>query len=301
MLEIPSCNLTTATTNHLADQQTDINRKATYQEKVARAKALWNSKESSIPKKAAFEKIKKELRALAIGKLYCNYCEHGEIYDIEHIFPKSLFPDKTFQAENYLYACKACNTGEKLAKFKIFHPAGSTTVLDITPKGGKNRIYTIPASADSVLINPKVENPMDFLFLNLQRGTFALHPQKTSQRDQLRFEYTIELLNLNQRLHRARKNAVLYFWNLLVRYKEAQSAQSIGELKKVADQYSPVDNFTLENLEKGKQEVFKHIKENIITSTHQTVWKEMQRQQATNSNLTNLKNIFSQLPEALTW
>lgn len=46
----------------------------------------------------------------------CAYCEILVPKDIEHFFPKSKFPDRMFRWDNFLRACKNCNT-EKLDTF----------------------------------------------------------------------------------------------------------------------------------------------------------------------------------------
>ncbi|MFO1234889.1 MAG: HNH endonuclease domain-containing protein [Rivihabitans pingtungensis] len=70
--------------------------------------------------------MRAQLKQESVGAGLCCYCEQNEeATDIEHILPKSLFPQQTFVADNYLLACKTCNTGHKLDKMAVFVPAGS--------------------------------------------------------------------------------------------------------------------------------------------------------------------------------
>lgn len=297
MLRIPSCNnLSSATNTHLATQQADINQQSSYQTKVERAKSLWQSKESSPTKKTAFAEIKAQLKELAVAKLYCNYCEHGETYDIEHIFPKSLFPERAFQWENYLYACKACNMGEKVDKFEVFPPVNGTTTIDIRPKR-KPRIYTQPPSAASVLINPRIEDPMDFLVLDLAAGTFISQPN-INAKDTIRANYTIKLIQLNERegLVQARQNICKLLWQQLQKYAQIKQTSTLKELQTIVPEYSFGETF--QNLEQDQQNLLTNIQNTILRSTHQTVWAEMKRQRQT---IPQLNDIFTQVPEALEW
>ncbi|MEE7100433.1 retron system putative HNH endonuclease [Escherichia coli O10] len=57
------------------------------------------------------EDIKQTLKASTHGK--CAFCEgipdETGYAEVEHFYPKSLYTEKTFEWENLLYACKACN------------------------------------------------------------------------------------------------------------------------------------------------------------------------------------------------
>jgi uncharacterized protein (TIGR02646 family) len=58
----------------------------------------------------------------------CAYCENIVPRDIEHFYPKSKFPKRMFRWDNFLRACKNCNT-DKLAIFPL-HADGSPLLLD---------------------------------------------------------------------------------------------------------------------------------------------------------------------------
>jgi uncharacterized protein (TIGR02646 family) len=297
MLKIISSTISPTTQTHLNSQQADIDGQVSYEEQVNRAATLWNGKEGSIPKRAAFLEIKAKLTDNAVGEHYCGYCEHNEHSDIEHIYPKGLYPNKAFVWENYMWACKKCNSGLKLDKFKIFNPLGSSSTQDITPQHNP-RTYVQPSNEDNVLINPRVDDPLDFLFLDLKSGVLVTHPSLTTPRDIERANYTLELLKIDIRegLKKARIIARKGFINSLKRYIIAKNATSFKELEECMEELHPV--IFAYSLEIEKTTTYLSIKEDIITRNHPTVWKEMQRQYLQIPLLTRL---FAQAPEALNW
>ena len=67
------------------------------------------------------KEIKAALETMFRGK--CCYCESKvtpvAYGDIEHFYPKSRYPDKTFLWENLLFSCQICNEGCKGDKFPL--------------------------------------------------------------------------------------------------------------------------------------------------------------------------------------
>ncbi|MBF7696200.1 HNH endonuclease [Acinetobacter rathckeae] len=61
-------------------------------------------------------KIKQSL--LSSQNQTCCYCKmykqenHGAVWDVEHVFPKALYPKFTFLDKNLAVACKECNTAK---------------------------------------------------------------------------------------------------------------------------------------------------------------------------------------------
>lgn len=297
MLKITSSTISSTTQTHLNSQQADIDGQPSYEKQVNRAATLWSGKQSSRAKEAAFKEIKEQLTKNAVGEHYCNYCEHNEHSDIEHFYPKGLYPNKAFVWENYMWSCKKCNSGLKLDKFKIFNPANSNTVQEITPQH-KNRIYTPPVNDDAVLLNPRVDNPLNYLFLELQSGILISHPNLSSSRDIERANYTLELLKIDVRegLKKARVNAVKGFISSLKRYITAKNATTFEELEDCMEELHPVS--FVNSLEFEKTKTCLSIQKDITTRNHPTVWKEMQRQ---HSQIPLLTRLFAQAPEALVW
>lgn len=63
------------------------------------------------PRWRQWSQIKKKLLAISLNK--CAYCEslsgadqHGQV---EHFRPKSIFPTRAYDWDNYLYSCELCN------------------------------------------------------------------------------------------------------------------------------------------------------------------------------------------------
>ncbi len=299
MLQLNSKSLTIATQQQLKLVQNTINTLSTFTEKSDAAGTKWASKDGNIAGKNAFVEIKSTLTSMCIGVGICNYCEANEATDIEHIRPKSLFPEYAFDWKNYILACKTCNTAYKMDKASIFNPKGSNIVNDISPKRGA-MIKLQPANDDTLLINPRTENPSRFIMLDLVGRTFnyiAKKPEGT--REHLRAEYSINtLLKLNDRqaLVEARKAAFIYFQSRLKSYIACGIATSYDELE-LATGDEPIVNRN-NALPDEITRIRENIKNAILTHSQPTVWLEMKRQRA-KLNITN--QLFKQAPEALLW
>jgi hypothetical protein len=278
--------------------QGNINALLHFIEKSNAAGTKWDSKDSSNAGKMAFAEIKSMLTSMCIGVGICNYCEANEATDIEHIRAKSLFPEYAFFWENYILACKICNTTYKMDKASIFVPKGSNIAIDISPKRGATK--TQPANEDTLLINPRTENPTRFIMLDLVGRTFNYIPKKpVGTREYLRADYSINtLLKLNDRqaLVEARKAAFKDFQNLLKNYIACGKATTYDELELATGDEPQVNRSS--SLSTEIIRIQSHIKNNIISRSQPTVWLEMKRQRA-KLNITN--QLFKQAPEALLW
>jgi uncharacterized protein (TIGR02646 family) len=233
------------------------------------------------------------------GVEMCVYCETNEATDIEHIRPKSLFPEDAFSWINYVPSCKNCNTTFKSDKAAIFNPQNSINVIDITPQRvASTRIK--PVNNDTLFINPRIDNPNRLILLDLVGKTFYYLPKKEEgTRDFLRAEYTINtVLKLNDRaaLVEGRKSAFRDFQNLLKNYIAAGEATSHAALE-LATGDDPQVDFN-NSLQKEITRIQSHIKKAIETHSQPTVWLEMKRQRA---KLPRTNALFNQLPVALRW
>jgi hypothetical protein len=115
------------------------------------------------------------------------YCEDSEATDIEHFYPKSLFPLKAFEWINYLLACSNCNSNYKRALF---------------PQA---------AGGEALLINPMDDDPLDHLLLSLSTGVFSFATDKGRK--------SIEIFGLNRpTLAEGRRGAWSIFSELSVAY-----------------------------------------------------------------------------------
>jgi len=292
MLKLKSSLLEKDTLTHLADKQAVINALAVSL-RVARAQTLWDSKSSAARGKIAFDRIKQTLIKLCVSIELCNYCEHNEATDIEHIYPKSFFPERTFLWSNYLLACKTCNTHYKLDQFAVFIPAQSATASMLQRK-------QIPASNDAAFIDPRIEDPMHYLFLDITGKSFYFtpHPSLTDPRDIAKADRTLAVLQIGQRagLARARKDAFEFYQSKLERYRDVQSVTTWEELEHLVQDPHLVDR--VNNFESEKQLMLAGLKRSILEHLHPTVWYEMQRQ---HQLLNKTKRLFEDVPDALTW
>ncbi|QNE42136.1 hypothetical protein F1C16_21175 (plasmid) [Hymenobacter sp. NBH84] len=285
--------LSTATQTELARQQKVVDNEPTFAAQVAKAQTRWKSKESGQSGKHAFAEIKQQLRALTISTQACSYCEYSEGEDIEHIYPKSWFPQRTFVWDNYLLACKTCNTSFKRNGFAVFNPAGSSHVLHLTPQ-----VAGPVGSTDAVLLNPLVENPLDWLIIDFQAGCAFAQASQLSTRDQKRADYTIELLQLNFRaeLSKARRIAHRHFIGLLREYVEVKLTTTLAQLAAAVNEPHVVD---LNQPFRGQRaRIMASLRRAIRTHPHPAVWQELQRQQLT---MPQAAKLFQDAPEALIW
>ncbi|MBP7679382.1 MAG: HNH endonuclease [Bacteroidales bacterium] len=296
MIHLNSKNIDVSAVAHLDAIQQEILREASFELQAKKASRKWDSKNSGNGR-IAFQNIKETLISMCVGVEICVYCEQNEATDIEHIFPKKLYPEKAFTWDNYVLACGKCNTHHKSDKFKIFNPADSVSEEDVTPPRGT---YLQPANDDSLFLNQRIEDPMDFFELDLINRQFVFiekHPFGT--REHARAKYTKELLGLNSRasLIANRKNATKYYISRLEKYVAAKNATDFPELTNaIGDDIGAIDQTAEFN--DSKQIVLDSIKNDVITSSHPTVWKELIRQR---QHLPKTDLLLSQAPEVLSW
>ena len=246
----------------LIEYQNDVDEKCSYPEQVEAAKTLFKSRNRK--ENRTFAAVRKELAYLCSGSRRCMYCEDSVADEVEHFRPKDLYPEVVFAWMNYLYACGPCN-GRKSNKFVVIDGTGK--LVDVT-RPHKAPVVR-PTSGDAALIDPRRENPLDFLMLDL-RDTFEFSPiADAGTQDYERASYTIEVLGLNDRdyLVRARKTAFRNYRALLSAYGSERNPQ-----RRCAGMRAIRDN------------------------NHPTVWWEMKRQQ---QRWGELAELFALAPEFL--
>ena len=193
------------------------------------------------------------------------YCEDSVADEVEHHKPLHFYPDDVFRWENLLYACGPCN-GPKRNRFAILDAADQMVHL-------REGVAAPPPRGSSALLHPRIENPLDFLFLDIQGNTFLFVPLPgQGPLEVMRAAYTIELLRLNVRdyLPRARRTAYIAYRALL-----SDFVQRRGD----ADQAA-------------------RILQAHRGSHHATVWYEMKRQR---ESIEEISELFRDAPEALHW
>ena len=253
----------------LSGYQSSIDAILDYAEKVAQAKRQFGLKNT--PHSPVFNAVRKTLARMCSGAQRCGYCEDSCADEVEHIRPKDLYPEAVFVWKNYLYACGPCN-GPKSNRYAIFSEA--TGALKELARS-KDAPVVAPESGLPVLIDPRLENPLDYMELDLL-GTFLFNPTKAvGTTDYLRAEYTINVLRLNDR-------------DLLLTAREEAYHSYRARLHEYVRQR-----------EGGATAV--HLQELIVRlkrMQHPTVWQEMKRQQHL---IVELASLFEKIPEALDW
>jgi uncharacterized protein (TIGR02646 family) len=109
MRSVTRRSLSTSTMAVLSDLTQEV---AAAADPKRQAGVLWKNKPA-----LAFSEVRTTLKRMAGGRERCMYCEDNEGTDIEHFWPKSVYPDKAFSWANYLLACSHCNSNCKRARF----------------------------------------------------------------------------------------------------------------------------------------------------------------------------------------
>ena len=241
-----------------------FNALPSYSEKVTQAKIKYENRTRT----ATFKNIRETLKTMCSGNRRCCYCEDSCADEVEHIRPKSLYPELVFVWENYLYSCGSCNS----KKSNNYAVIVGNTIHFITSKKDDP-----PPVGKGVFINPRIENPLDFLELDLGDdldGTFFFQPRYHLAEDSIdyqRADYTIKILGLNDRdyLCRGRRQGALNYRARLIEYQ-----QETSNVKK--------QSFI---------EAFKEM-------SYPTVWQEMKNQY---KNIPSIYSLIEEFPEILDW
>ncbi len=261
-----------------------------HEERVALAKALWETKGDATGKRA-FEQIRAELKELCVHSGICNYCEHNEANDIEHIKPKSFFPENTFDWTNYLLACKQCNTAYKLDKCLVIDEHDE---LQRIPRG------SVPDKNATVgFINPRIEDPSIFLILNCGSFKFELMPH-LSKRDAGRAVGTLEVLRLNNRdtLIVSRRSTANHLYDKMDRLRSIMATTTKDELQDLLNPYDDRINWE-QNLDTIKQHIMSGTARYIALYHHPSVWYAIKKIQRYTDP--KWQRLFEAIPQAADW
>ncbi len=292
MIHLPSEPLDPSAITQLAEEQASIDSLSDFKDRAIAASNKWNSKPRAI-----FHKVKETLLDMCVGVEICVYCEQNEATDIEHIYPKKLYPEKTFQWDNYVLACGNCNSRYKIDNFSIFDPAGSNVEKDVKSPRGQ---YLQPSNDDALFINQRIIDPMDLMELDLKEGQFIfVEKHAEGSREYMQAKHTTSLLGLNSRaaLVASRKNAARFYLSTLTKYVTAKTSSTFHELRDaINDDWGGIDDSKPFADEKAR--VLNALNSEIREYAHPTVWKEMLRQR---NHLPNTNRLLSLAPEALNW
>ena len=278
MIKLPEVQPDPNVLEALKSFQKAIDNQPDFASQAALAKANFGNKNKK--GNPTFDEVKKSLTQMCSGARRCVYCEDSVADEVEHIYPKALYPEKVFDWDNYVYACGNCN-GPKNNKFAVFR-SDSGAFQTVNPPHKTQA--TKPPAGDAVLINPRLEDPLDFCMLDLS-GTFKfviIKPKGTNEYQ--RAEYTFnEVLRLNhverEFLRQARHEAFHDYSARLLKYVQFRdTGKPQTQLDSMIDQLK----------KKG----------------HPTVWKEMQRYHRLGLLARidkELDDLFHLAPEAMDW
>ncbi|MBF0428753.1 MAG: hypothetical protein HQL94_07505 [Magnetococcales bacterium] len=183
MIPLKEHPLSEASLSKLAQLQAEVDCVGSYSEYIEKVGTKWSGSSGN----KVFVEVIKALKIMMINDPHCYYCEFSAARDIEHIFPKKLYPECTFEWENYLYVCPECNQ-TKGSKFAVIQN-GALVYLDKIANGH-----------DPAFVNPRSENPMDLIMLDLKTFYYCSYYDLGVER--IRADYTIGLLKLNIRERR---------------------------------------------------------------------------------------------------
>jgi uncharacterized protein (TIGR02646 family) len=257
-----------AAKNKLVELQNKLDLISEIAEKITESENLWKNKISN----KEFKEIRKELAQMSFGNNRCCYCEDALAYTIEHFYPKAVYPEKTFIWDNYLYICGECNSN-KNAKFPIFINEEKTHI-NFATVDNKNESY--------VLLNPRFDNPLNFIWLDLETFVFVADELDNQTTRYLRASNTLEVLNLDseeraETLRNQRRIAFKNYANMVEVYKTHKEKCE-----------------TKVEIDANEQEFKNYIQE----MSHPTVWEEMKRQC---KFYPFLQKLFEDCKEVLAW
>lgn len=267
MIRTPKVALAGAASARLRALQAQVDAAPTFAARRALAKRKWDGKTGTAAGRATFDAVKEALNRMCCGARRCTYCEDSCADEIEHMRPKAFHPEHAFRWSNYVYACGRCN-GPKGEQTGVLTRRGLVELGRAEAKAGVQ-----PPTGRFALIDPRREDPLAFLFLDLE--AFVFTPLEDAGEKQLRAEHTLRVLRLNDRdaLIAARKNA---FGSFRARLKEYAADKTAG----------------------AKASLLRQRRGEILDMHHQTVFAEMKRQRA---DYPELGALFAAVPEALTW
>jgi hypothetical protein len=272
MYKITNGRLDSHSLQRLATLQAGVDQVAGYADKVIKASDHWSSHRSD----EVFLSVIDRLITMCPTGDCCFYCCGSEAGHIDHYRPKSLYPKLTFSWPNFIHVCERCNTKHKKEQCAVIAGGVQPQLIDVSrprPRTAQNHVPVRPPPSGRIaLINPRREDPLDFLRLDIL-GTFSfdpIHPPDTAE--WLRADYTIRVLGLNTRpyLIRERRNAYEAIVRFLHRYRDASIQGDAAEMRRM-------------------RTIIREI-------SHQAVWQELVRSHA---RISAVSGVFTACPELL--
>jgi hypothetical protein len=172
-------------------------------------------------------------------------------------------------------------------------------VLDPQDNVVKLERKTEPPYQTFAFINPRTENPDDWMILNPLTFTFILLPD-LSKRDVNKATKTLDVLQLNTRdtLLAARKSAARYYYQQMKLLVDLLGAGTKEQLSALLTPYDDALDFRL-SLDELKQQINSSFQKHISTYQHPSVWHSIKV--IASKTDPKWQAIFAQLPQALNW
>lgn len=267
MISITAAALDKRALDRLQGLQDNVNNRANYAAQVDYAKSSWSRKPSSL-----FDGLKLRLAEMCSGNRRCVYCEDSFADEIEHMRPKDLYPEQAYVWNNYVLACGPCN-GPKNNQFAVL--TDPLALIDVTRK--RNAPVVQPVAGRYALIDPRVENPVDYLWLDFRTWRYVPNSDDETSEIWIRADYTINVLGLNKReaLVRGRKSAFSGFRSRLITWLERRA------------QWTP-----------NEQQEFL---EDFRAERYRGVWERMKQYRNQVPALHDVSQLIQAAPEALQW
>jgi uncharacterized protein (TIGR02646 family) len=267
MIRLPKIDLPPDAAAALIELQRQVDEQPTYADRIEEGKPLYELRR----KNKVFRPVVRTLSDMCAGARRCHYCEDSAATDIDHFMPKDYYPNLVFAWSNYLLACARCNRS-KSHRWEIYARATGKR-LSIPQLFAK--LGLPPEDGDAVLINPRFEDPLEYLGLDLRDTFFFLPRAQRGTQEWERARHTIDLLKLNEEdiLPQARSEA---YHNYLAR----------------------LEKYVARKAKHAAPESLASIVESLRKMGHPTVWQEMKRQ---HSRIKELTELFAAVPEALDW
>ncbi|KFA86916.1 hypothetical protein [Archangium violaceum] len=274
MIQLPRLRLDTKVAKTLDEYQAEVLAHRSYTARVAEARRLFSRYNTK--KSATFTSVKAVLTKMCSGARRCSYCEDSVADEVEHIWPKDLYPERVFAWKNYCYACGPCN-GPKNNQFAVFVGASRSPTPLAHPKRKKGQPaprLKKPAAGKPVLFDPREDDATRWLTLDILNTFHFVVTAKSGTRDAARAKYTLEVLGLNRSpLPTARAQAFDGYRARLREYCEEKRAGA------------PTARLVL-------------LRDALLRVSHPSVWVEMKRR---HEKVPALKPLFAEAPEALSW
>lgn len=172
MRQVVRRELSSRSIRKLTREQEQADRKQA--EGTLRIEAEWNRARRNLPLREAFDALK----LMAGNRERCMYCGDSHGTDIEHHWPKAVYPERMFRWPNMLLCCTECGR-IKGVQFPI-------------------------VDGEPMLVDPSTDNPWEFLDFDPRTGNIVARFNAAIQQFQPKGEQTVDVLRLDRREAMAR-------------------------------------------------------------------------------------------------